>query len=110
MTHPNKDNQAERAAGVTDAEIAGIMGWRGPGAYTEATFRKIKRIIEADRLARQDQQPARASVATEKFYDLLCAYARSQEHGSITGDEEENLIAHINAWGGVTEDHTKPEK
>lgn len=31
---------------MTDAEIAGIMGWHGPGAYTEASLRKIRRIIE----------------------------------------------------------------
>jgi hypothetical protein len=48
----DKDSQAERAAGITDAEIAGIMGWRGPGAYTEATLRKIKRILEEDRSRR----------------------------------------------------------
>jgi hypothetical protein len=47
------NKEAERAApGVSDAEIAGIMGWRGPGAYTEATLRKIKRILEEDRARR----------------------------------------------------------
>jgi hypothetical protein len=39
-------------AGISDAEIAGIMGWRGPGAYTEATLRKIKRVLEEDRARR----------------------------------------------------------
>jgi hypothetical protein len=42
---------------ISDAEIAGIMGWRGPGAYTEATLRKIRRVVEhaiaADRRARE---------------------------------------------------------
>lgn len=31
---------------MTDAEIAGIMGWRGPGAYTAASMRKVKSIVE----------------------------------------------------------------
>ncbi len=31
---------------ITDAEIAGYMGWRGPGAYTEASLRKIHQIID----------------------------------------------------------------
>lgn len=31
---------------ITDAEIAGYMGWRGPGAYTEASLRKIREIID----------------------------------------------------------------
>jgi hypothetical protein len=31
---------------ITDAEIAGYMGWRGPGAYTEASLRKIRQIID----------------------------------------------------------------
>lgn len=31
---------------MTDAEIAGIMGWRGPGCYTEAQMRKVHQCIE----------------------------------------------------------------
>jgi hypothetical protein len=31
---------------ITDAEIAGYMGWRGPGAYTEASLRKIRQIVD----------------------------------------------------------------
>jgi hypothetical protein len=38
-----------KGIGISDMEIAGIMGWRGPGAYTEATLRKIKRVLEEDR-------------------------------------------------------------
>ena len=30
---------------MTDAEIAGYMGWRGPGAYSASAMRKIKRVI-----------------------------------------------------------------
>lgn len=31
---------------MTEAEIAGYMGWRGPGAYTQHQMRKIKEIVE----------------------------------------------------------------
>ena len=31
---------------IPDAEIAGYMGWRGPGAYTEASLRKIREVID----------------------------------------------------------------
>lgn len=31
---------------ISDAEIAGIMGWRGPGAYTAKTLRNIRLVIE----------------------------------------------------------------
>lgn len=37
---------------LTDAEIAGYMGWRGPGAYTEHKMRKVKAAI-ADAAARE---------------------------------------------------------
>lgn len=32
---------------MTEAEIAGYMGWRGPGAYTKHQMRKIKSIVAA---------------------------------------------------------------
>ena len=39
---------------MTDAEIAGYMGWRGPGAYTAASMRKIKHVIaEAENRERE---------------------------------------------------------
>ncbi|GEM_PF-7120057 len=41
MANPSHDK-----GNITDAEIAGYMGWRGPGAYTEASLRKIREIID----------------------------------------------------------------
>lgn len=45
---------------ITDAEIAGHMGWRGPGAYTEASLRKIRGIVDhvlrAERAAASEMQ------------------------------------------------------
>jgi len=31
---------------MNDAEIAGYMDWRGPGAYTERQLVRIRRIVE----------------------------------------------------------------
>lgn len=31
---------------MTDAEIAGYMNWRGPGAYTQHHMNRIRRIVE----------------------------------------------------------------
>ena len=40
---------------VTDAEIAGYMGWHGPGAYTTHKLRKIRQIIaEAEKRTKED--------------------------------------------------------
>lgn len=41
MANPSPDK-----GNITDAEIAGFMGWRGPGAYTAAQLRNIRRIID----------------------------------------------------------------
>jgi hypothetical protein len=31
---------------MNDAEIAGYMNWRGPGAYTERQLQRIRLIVE----------------------------------------------------------------
>lgn len=31
---------------MTDAEIAGYMNWRGPGAYTQHQMKRIRQIVE----------------------------------------------------------------
>lgn len=31
---------------MTDAEIAGFMNWRGPGAYTASQLARVRRIVE----------------------------------------------------------------
>jgi len=50
---------------ITDAEIAGHMGWRGPGAYTEASLRKIRGIV--DHVLRAE----RAAALEMKGQDLI---------------------------------------
>jgi Zn finger protein HypA/HybF involved in hydrogenase expression len=54
---------------LDDAVIAGIMGWRGPGAYTAATLRKIREVIAADRAQRKQATPP-ATGATEDLPPL----------------------------------------
>lgn len=31
---------------ISEAEIAGFMNWRGPGAYSQHMMRRIKKLIE----------------------------------------------------------------
>ena len=47
---------------MTDAEIAGYMGWRGPGAYTKATMRKVKAVI-AEAVAREREACAQECLS-----------------------------------------------
>ncbi len=35
-----------RGSAMTDAEIVGRMGWRGPGAYMQHHLRRIREIVE----------------------------------------------------------------
>lgn len=38
---------------ISDAEIAGFMNWRGPGAYTQHQMKRVRRVVtEADRRIR----------------------------------------------------------
>lgn len=57
--------------------------------------------VRANPPDRQDQQPARESIDTVEFLELLGAF-RSAHVLSIE-DPVNALIAHINAWGGVAE-------
>lgn len=108
------NQEAERAApGISDAEIAGIMGWRGPGAYTEATLRKIRRVLEEDRARRlpvvgDDGLPPLPSYVQSSFphgYDNLYSEgqirqyardaiaadraARAQQQAQSVGEDEQ---------------------
>jgi hypothetical protein len=91
-----------------------------PDFYTSEQVRQSQRdAIAADRrvyeeiirdlrieLARQDQQPARASVDTPEFRELLSDFAaevRMQFSRDDIARARQTLIAHINAWGGVAE-------
>jgi hypothetical protein len=45
---------------MNDAEIAGYMDWRGPGAYTERQLRRIRSIVEE--VQRRDRERIAAMV------------------------------------------------
>lgn len=46
---------------MTDAEIAGYMDWRGPGAYTERQLLRIRRIVEEVRRREREAMVALAA-------------------------------------------------
>lgn len=52
---------------LTDAEIAGFMDWRGPGAYTAHKMRKVKAAI-AEAVAREREECA--NVCDDVFVEL----------------------------------------
>jgi len=53
-----------RAPIITDAEIAGFMGWRGPGAYTRHSLLKIKEIVAE---VQRRESEACANLARDYF-------------------------------------------
>jgi hypothetical protein len=59
---------------ITDAEIAGYMGWRGPGAYTAHKLRKIRQIIaEAEKRTKED-------TLKNEFICAKCGLRKDSEH------------------------------
>lgn len=58
---------------ISDAEIAGFMGWRGPGAYTQQNMKRIKLIIE-EVVRRVREATVKDSLTTdmgERIADIL---------------------------------------
>jgi len=64
---------------MTDAEIAGYMNWRGPGAYTQHQLKRVRTIVEeVQRRERQACEHA-ATVAISLCDDPVAAIrARSK--------------------------------
>jgi hypothetical protein len=62
---------------MTDTEIAGYMGWRGPGAYTQHQMRRIKMIVHE--VQRREQE---AKLIIGPFY-----LKRYDEHSFWIGHE-----------------------
>ncbi len=48
---------------MTDAEIAGYMDWRGPGAYTERQLVRIRRIVDEVRRRESEACANAAGIA-----------------------------------------------
>jgi len=62
---------------ITDAEISGYMGWRGPGAYTEASLRKIREIIDHVLRAERATPPSPSTapeLSVEQILRLVCEH------------------------------------
>jgi len=56
---------------ISDAEIAGFMGWRGPGAYTQNSLRKIKRIVEEVRVRTLDRADSETLSRLQSANDAI---------------------------------------
>ena len=67
---------------MTDAEIAGCMNWRGPGAYTAHAMKRIKRIIEE---VKSREREACAKLCDEIAIDMWNLYKGRPPY---KGDEE----------------------
>lgn len=67
---------------MTDAEIAGYMNWRGPGAYTQHHMKRIKTLLAV--------AEAREREACEKLVD---------EDRNLSDDQAARLCKAIRARG-----------
>jgi len=73
---------------LTDAEIAGYMGWCGPGAYTERAMRKVKAaMVEA--VARERESCAK--VCDERAEKCAAKL-------ETTDDQDDRTELKANAW------------
>lgn len=61
---------------MTDAEIAGYMNWRGPGAYTKHHMKRIRRIVEE---VQRREREACAKVCDEHERVALSLWHRDIE-------------------------------
>lgn len=58
---------------ISDAEIAGYMNWRGPGAYTAHALKRIKRIVEEVQVRTQSQTLEQLQKANDAISTALQA-------------------------------------
>ncbi len=66
---------------MTDAEIAGYMSWRGPGAYTQHQLKRVRTIVEEV----QRRERAACVAACSKIEDDKWALYKGQP--PYTGQE-----------------------
>lgn len=64
---------------MTDAEIAGYMDWRGPGAYTKHQMKRIHRIIEEVQRRERESWPSEMEAMERQVNILTDALAAEQE-------------------------------
>lgn len=102
---------------VTAEEIAGIMGWRGPGAYSAAAMRKVRRVIEVATSKAPSQKWI--SVADEmpcSGHAVMAAHlneigrVRIVRAAWVAGKtEESDLDSCIGSYDEATDTHWDPE-
>ena len=81
---------------MTDAEIAGYMDWRGPGAYTERQLVRIRRIVE-------EVQRRERKAMMQLFTD---PENQPTQHGTVTVEYmQREIAAEREACAKVCETH-----
>lgn len=71
---------------MTEAEIAGYMGWRGPGAYTQHSMRKILKIVAE--VQRREREAARCPVDTARVLEWMRTPNRKPAQLAFTEGQE----------------------
>ena len=66
---------------LTDAEIAGYMNWRGPGAYTQHSMRRVKAAV-AEAVRREREACA---ALCDEMHEHYSAY---KDTALLNGDVE----------------------
>lgn len=89
---------------LTDDEIAGYMGWRGPGAYTEHKMRKVKAAIAEAAARERESNNAEIAGLRDRVERLrgLCKSASGWlldaddiEHSELIFDEAADGQSHL---------------
>lgn len=61
---------------ISEAEIAGYMNWRGPGAYSQGPINRIKRIVEeVARRAATAERERIINIGLQGFAGDACDFA-----------------------------------
>lgn len=64
---------------LTDAEIAGYMNWRGPGAYTQHSMRRVKAVVAE--AVRREQEACAALVEQDLVKKPISDYQEQYNAG-----------------------------
>lgn len=76
---------------MTEAEIAGMMGWRGPGAYTQHAMRKVLKIVAEAKLRERAECAALCRSAAMQW--------RGSQHAAASAQGAESCADLIMARG-----------
>jgi hypothetical protein len=87
---------------LSDAEIAGMMNWKGPGAYTAGAMRKVKAIAEeAARREREAFQQVQPQPAVGQNTGSVASVSSSGAATPAEGHAVANQpgVAFVPRWG-----------